>query len=207
MLLDAWANCLKRHLGHIAAIENHMRIAHRYTGHPWVEASGPPPCLSSEEGLAGSVDNRRFARCGRRDNNRDVGSGEKGRAHINPHQGATDSCALHLKRENASPGFDRDSTLGSVATGHHEVGDTSHAIATHLRLAAIDIEHLHTGRSMRRGQHQHQPISTNTAMPVGDPDGKPSGVWRHRLIEAVDVDVVVASSVHLDEVCSQIIHA
>jgi hypothetical protein len=48
----------------------------------------------------------------------------------------------------------------------HEFGNTSNAIATHLGLATVGIEHSHPSVGFGTWANQNQPISANSLVPV-----------------------------------------
>jgi hypothetical protein len=77
-------------------------------------------------------------------------------------------------------------------------GHTANAVAAHFRFRTVGIEHPHPHISLVGWQNQNQPIPADPEMPIGDSDCGARWIG-HRLIKAVDVDVVVADSVHFRE--------
>ena len=78
------------------------------------------------------------------------------------------------------------------------LGDAADAVAAHLRLAAVGVEHPHPHVRRFRWKDQDQSISPNAKMPVRDFPGNARGIG-HRLGEPVDVNVIVPDAVHLRE--------
>src|SRR5207248_6010442 len=78
------------------------------------------------------------------------------------------------------------------------LGQTTNAIATHLRLAPVSIKHAHTEISPGRGQDQNQAVGADAKMPVAD---RPCHLSRvvDLLLEAVDIDIVIPYAVHFGE--------
>ena len=79
------------------------------------------------------------------------------------------------------------------------LGDASNRIAAHLRFAAVGIEHSHACIGHRGGTDQHQPIAAYSLVTVAHRHGRGGNIRRNRLGKAIDVDIVIASSVHLGE--------
>jgi hypothetical protein len=81
----------------------------------------------------------------------------------------------------------------------HELGHTPDAVSTHLRFASIGVEHPHTSIGPIGGQDQDHAITTDSETSVGEFDSESLKVFRERLCEAFDVDVVVPGAVHFGE--------
>ena len=82
-----------------------------------------------------------------------------------------------------------------------EFGDAPDGVSAHLRLGPVGIEHPHAEVG-RVGRHdEHEPVGADPEMPVAHERRDSRGLV-DRLLEAVDVDVIVAASVHLGELHS-----
>ena len=120
-------------------------------------------------------------------------------AHVD--RGAVDaSVAAELDgdREHAGAGLDADDVAGGESVVPDVLGHAAHAVAAHLGLAAVGIEHPHAGVGDFRGADEDQSVRADPEVAVGDLAGDPGGVV-DLLAEEVDVDVVVPQAFHLGE--------
>lgn len=105
---------------------------------------------------------------------------------------------LHLQDFDSCQSFEGELLLVGQMVVVAIFGHTAGGIAAHLGFAAVGIEHAHTEVAGLRGENQHQSVASDAEVAVGDEAGE--GCWiRHLLLESVDVDIVVATSVHLGE--------
>src|ERR1700687_3770623 len=81
----------------------------------------------------------------------------------------------------------------------NELRDASDPVAAHFRLAAVGIEHAHARVRLVGGADEDQPIRTDPEMPIADGPAQSSRIMRHRVAEAIDVDILVADAVHFGE--------
>src|SRR5208283_849619 len=96
-------------------------------------------------------------------------------------------------------GLDRHAILPGQTVIVQVLGHTSNAVAAHFTLGAVGIEHPHL-RIGHLGWHdQDQTIGSHAEMPVAHGHRQARGIRRRRLGECLDVDVIVADPVHLDE--------
>ena len=105
---------------------------------------------------------------------------------------------IHGQRQDAGTGFHLD--LGTIyqAVVKGVLCDATDAIAAHFCFAAIGIEHAHFHVSLFRGLNQNQPIAAHAEIPIADFARQALGIF-DALPETVNVDVVVAGTVHFDE--------
>ena len=78
-------------------------------------------------------------------------------------------------------------------------GHAPDAVSAHFGFAAIGVKHSHSSIRDIAWANQDQPISTDSLVPVGDPNRKFRGRIGDGVIRAIDVDIVVAGAVHLGE--------
>src|SRR5262245_49171752 len=76
---------------------------------------------------------------------------------------------------------------------------TANAVAAHLRLAAVGVEHTHAGVRLFRRTNQDQAIGADAEMPIADGAAQRSRIARRRSTKAIDVDIVVAAALHFGE--------
>src|SRR5437660_12053086 len=81
----------------------------------------------------------------------------------------------------------------------NKLRDASDAVAAHFRLAAVGIEHAHARISFVGGANEDQSVRADAEMPIADGPAQARGVVRHRVAQAIDVNVVVADAVHFGE--------
>src|SRR5437879_4537066 len=74
--------------------------------------------------------------------------------------------------------------------------DTADAVAAHLRLAAVGVEHAHPHVAPLRGADENQTVRADAEVPVANRAAQRSRIARRRMTDAIDVDVVVADAVH-----------
>ena len=107
----------------------------------------------------------------------------------------TSRCKVNTPR----PGLDAQRVVGRQAVVVDELGDAADAVAAHLRLAAVGVEHAHLRVGDLGGADEDEAVAADAEVPVADAPGELGGVGGRRLADAIDVDVVVADAVHLVE--------
>src|SRR5260370_10413724 len=80
-----------------------------------------------------------------------------------------------------------------------EFGDTADAVSAHLGLAAVGVEHAHTGIRLVRRADQDQAVRADAEMAIADGTAKSCRIMRNRVAKAIDIDIVVARPMHLGE--------
>src|SRR5262249_35867644 len=113
-----------------------------------------------------------------------------------PHAVAGD---LQHERQHAAAGLDLQHRLAGDAVVVDVLGDAAHAVAAHLRLAAVGVEHAHAGVAALGPADEDEPAGADAEVPVADRAAQRGGILRQRLAKAVDVDVVVAAALHFHE--------
>src|SRR5262249_54060251 len=78
------------------------------------------------------------------------------------------------------------------------LADAADAVAAHLPAASVGVVHLHAAIGDIGRANEDQPVTANARAPVADARRQRRRL-AHVFIEAIDVDVVVADAVHLDE--------
>ena len=106
---------------------------------------------------------------------------------------------LEVQGQHAPPGLDGDAVLPRQAVVVEVLGHAPDAVAAHLALGAVGIEHPHPGVGPFRGHDEDQAVGADAEVPVADGHRQAGGIGRGRLPEGLDVDVVVADPVHLGE--------
>ena len=106
---------------------------------------------------------------------------------------------IEFERENAAAGFDRERRLLRDAMIVNEFRDTTDAVAAHLALAAVGVEHAHAGVGFFRWANEDEPIRADAEMAVADDFRQGDRVFRSGLANAIDIDVVVAGALHFGE--------
>src|SRR5262245_18299192 len=103
-----------------------------------------------------------------------------------------------LQFEHARQGLNLDGGLLRHATVIDILGQATNAVAAHLRLTPVRVEHAHAEISMGGGQDQDQAIRANTKVPVTD---RPRHLRRmvDLLLEAINIDIVIPYAVHFGE--------
>ena len=103
-----------------------------------------------------------------------------------------------LQGEHACQSLDLDGGLLRHPTVIDILGQATNAVATHLRLTTVCVEHAHAKIGMGRGQDQDQAIRANTKVSVTD---RPRHLRRmvDLLLEAIDIDIVIPYAVHFGE--------
>src|SRR5262249_15109204 len=111
--------------------------------------------------------------------------------HLYPHFFDHSTAGEELQRQHAGNGLDLDSSVRRHAMVIDILGQTPNAVAAHLRLAAVSIEHAHTEIRAGRGQNENQAVRADAKMPVAD---RPCHRRRvvDLLLEAIDIDVVIS---------------
>ena len=89
--------------------------------------------------------------------------------------------------------------LASQAVVVDVLGDATDAVAAHLRLGAVGIEHLHPGVGRLGGEDEDQAVAADAEVAIAHAAGEFGRVGWGGLGEAIDVDVVVSGPVHLGE--------
>src|SRR5206468_5938116 len=130
---------------------------------------------------------------------------QNGLAHVDAHLPRATALDFQFQREHAPAGLDREGGLPHQAVVIHILGDATDAVAAHLGFAAVGVVHAHSGIGLVGRAEEDQAIRTDAAMPVADHPAESSRVVRHRLAEAIHVDVIIAGAVHFGEthVCSR----
>ena len=75
----------------------------------------------------------------------------------------------------------------------------TNAVAAHLGLAAVGVEHPHAGVGDRGGMNQDQPVGADAFVPIADGDRQPRQIGGEEFLEGVDIDIVIARTVHFGE--------
>src|SRR5690242_18494543 len=78
-------------------------------------------------------------------------------------------------------------------------GHAANAVAAHLRLAAIGVVHAHTRVGLVGRTDKDQAIAADAEMAVADSATESGRIVRHRIPEAIDVDVIVPAALHFRE--------
>src|SRR4029079_4870022 len=89
-------------------------------------------------------------------------------AHVNADAHRLAALRLDFKRENTSPGLDGQRRLRGNAVIVDVLGDATDAVAAHLRLAAVRVEHAHAGVGALRRADENQPVAADAEVPVAD---------------------------------------
>ena len=85
--------------------------------------------------------------------------------------------------------------------GAQPLGHTADAVAAHLPLAAVGVEHPHLAMGTRRlrGADADDAVRTNGKMPLGQPAGQLCDLLRHTALAAVQIDIVVGAALHFSK--------
>src|SRR5262249_54438085 len=102
-------------------------------------------------------------------------------------------------REEAAAGLYGQRRFRSDAMIMDELAETAQAVAAHLRLAAVGVEHPHARIGPLRGTDKDEAIRADATMSIADDLAQLGGMLWRRVMDAIDVDVVVAQPVHLPE--------
>ena len=79
------------------------------------------------------------------------------------------------------------------------LGDAAHAVAAHLALGAVGVEHSHPRvRALGRHDHDHA-VAADAGVAVAHGTCERERVVRRALVERANIHVIVADSVHLGE--------
>src|SRR6266508_2662875 len=100
-----------------------------------------------------------------------------------------------LQLQHTRQGLDLDSGVLRHAVVVHILGQATNAVAAHLRLTAVGVEHAHAEIGLGRGKNQNQAIGADAKMSVTD---RPRHLCRmvDLLLEAIHIDVVIPYAVH-----------
>jgi hypothetical protein len=100
--------------------------------------------------------------------------------------------------EDSAAGFDGHGVVLGEAVVVGVLGDAADAVAAHLALAAIGVEHAHADIGVVGGEDEDEAIGADAGVAVGDEAGDLAGVGES-FLEVVDIDIVVADAVHFGE--------
>jgi hypothetical protein len=104
---------------------------------------------------------------------------------------------LELKRSPRRHDVERLATSDALVV--YIFGHAADAVAAHLRVRAVGVEHPHLSIGVVGRTDQNQSIAADAKMPIGDRASHCRRVSGNRLSKAIDIDVVVAGAVHLGE--------
>ena len=128
-----------------------------------------------------------------------VRGAEDGLAHV--HACADDAVAAPVwgDVQDACAGLHVQGTAvgGHHAALQHELGEAADAVAAHLALGAVHVVHAHPYRSALRRRYDDEAVRADAEMAVGYAPGDVRPVVL--LVQAVDVDVVVARTLEFRE--------
>src|SRR5947207_2968732 len=78
-------------------------------------------------------------------------------------------------------------------------GNAAQAVAAHLRLATVGVEHAHAGVGFLRRANQDQTIRPDSEMTVAHCPAQSGRIAGHGVPETIQIDVVVPGALHFGE--------
>jgi hypothetical protein len=106
---------------------------------------------------------------------------------------------VEVQRQHAAAGLDLQRVVARQAAVVDELGDAADAVAAHLRLAAVGVEHAHLRVGDLGAADEDEAVAADAEVAVAHGARQGRRVGGFGLVEAIDVDVVVAEAVHLHE--------
>src|SRR5262249_28159403 len=79
------------------------------------------------------------------------------------------------------------------------LAEAAQAVAAHLRLAAVGVEHAHAGVGPFGGADEDEAVGADPEMTITHHLAELGRIFRRRVVDAIDVEVIVAEAVHLHE--------
>ena len=101
------------------------------------------------------------------------------------------------RSRDTSTSFDCQVFLLRDSVVVNELGNASHSIATHLGFRPVGVVHPHASVTTLGRADQYKAITANAEMTIAHGDGEPGNVSQFDVLETIDVDVIVARTVHL----------
>jgi hypothetical protein len=132
------------------------------------------------------------------DIDRNLGQREDWLAHVDGHPPHLAFGRFQCQRQHAAAGFDAHGVVPGQAMIERIFCDTADAVAAHLPFRSIGVEHAHPHIRLVRGEDENQAVAADAKMAIGNRDGGSHRIL-DRLIKAVDVNIVVADSMHFRE--------
>ncbi len=104
-----------------------------------------------------------------------------------------------LDREHPRPGLHPHRRCAHASALEGQLGQAADAVAAHLRLRSVGVEHRHAAVGAARGQERDQAVGAHPGVAVAHRPRQRGQIAREGAREAIEVDVVVAAAVHLGE--------
>jgi len=182
----------------ILAEKHRMRIAHRHTRHRPFLPADPQGQIDRFFGIDGRRNFRRL---------------QNGLAHI--HADSADVVFLvqfqthcqntpsgfHTKhrRKRLLPGYRKFMVSGMRPVCFIKIfGQAADAVAAHLGLGAVGVEHPHFYIRRLRRANQNQTVRADPKMAIAHPHRQPAGVF-NSLLEAIDINIIIAQPLHFNK--------
>ena len=181
VMLKFRADLLNVQILHIVQKDNRMRISH---GHRRIEEflSGHRNRLADHSGCVG--------------NNRNLFRLQNRTPHIHADRFHLPVFYRQIQRLDSASGADRNPGLVRQSVIIHIFCHTANPVPAHSPAGSIRVVHVHLKIRHIGRLNQNQPIRSDSEMPVTDQDSRLLRMI-HLLCKTVDIDIIIAASVHL----------